>query len=89
MYSPRTLEAYLKKADRQVPVLLVTGARQVGKTTLLRHASTRRRSYVTLDDPLVLRLAREDPNSLFHLIPCIVRAPRSNPGCVISSCICP
>ena len=31
MYTPRTLEAYLKKADRQVPVLLVTGARQVGK----------------------------------------------------------
>lgn len=61
MYAPRTLEDYVKKASRQVPVLLVTGARQVGKTTLLRHASSRRRTYVTLDDPLVLRLAREDP----------------------------
>lgn len=69
MYTPRTLEAYLKKADRQVPVLLVTGARQVGKTTLLRHASTRRRTYVTLDDPLVLRLAREDPALFLQRFP--------------------
>lgn len=61
MYLARTLDAYVKKAARQMPVLLVTGARQVGKTTLLRHASGRGRSYVTLDDPLVLRLAREDP----------------------------
>jgi hypothetical protein len=42
-------------------VLLVTGARQVGKTTLLRHAAARGRAYVTLDDPLVLNLARNDP----------------------------
>jgi hypothetical protein len=42
-------------------VLLVTGARQVGKTTLLRHAAARGRAYVTLDDPLVLQLARNDP----------------------------
>lgn len=61
MYTPRTLEAYVKSATRQLPVMLLTGARQVGKTTLLQHASDRRRSYVTLDDPLVLRLAREDP----------------------------
>lgn len=61
MYAARTLDAYVKKAARQLPVLLVTGARQVGKTTLLRHASGRGRRYVTLDDPLVLRLAREDP----------------------------
>lgn len=61
MYVPRTLERYVKKAARQAPVLLVTGARQVGKTTLLRRASARGRTYVTLDDPLVLRLAREDP----------------------------
>ena len=61
MYVARTLEHYVKKAARQAPVLLVTGARQVGKTTLLRRASGRGRTYVTLDDPLVLRLAREDP----------------------------
>jgi len=69
VYTPRTLEGYVKKAARQVPVLLVTGARQVGKTTLLRHASTRRRTYVTLDDPLVLRLAREDPALFMQRFP--------------------
>ncbi len=69
MYTPRTLEAYVKKAAGQVPVLLVTGARQVGKTTLLRHASGRRRTYVTLDDPLVLRLAREDPALFMQRFP--------------------
>src|SRR3990170_1950674 len=52
-----------------MPVLLVTGARQVGKTTLLRHASERRRTYVSLDDPLVLRLAREDPALFMQRFP--------------------
>ena len=52
-----------------MPVLLVTGARQVGKTTLLRHASERRRTYVSLDDPLLLRLAREDPALFMQRFP--------------------
>ena len=61
MYLPRTLESLLNKASAQFPVILVTGARQVGKTTLLRHANDAKRTYVSLDDPLVLTLAREDP----------------------------
>lgn len=61
MYVERTLEAYVLKAARQFPVLLVTGARQVGKTTLLQRAAGKQFSYVTLDDPLVLVLAKEDP----------------------------
>ncbi len=61
MYLPRTLEEYASIASRQFPVLLVTGARQVGKTTFLRHLSGEDRTYVTLDDPLVLELARRDP----------------------------
>lgn len=61
MYSPRTLESFFKTAAKQFPVLLVTGARQVGKTTFLRHLSEKGRDYVTLDDPLVLNLARKDP----------------------------
>ena len=69
MYTQRTLEAYLGRASRQLPVLLVTGARQVGKTTLLRHASARRRTYVTLDDPLVLHLAREEPALFMQRFP--------------------
>lgn len=64
MYLPRTLENFLKKASRQFPVLLLTGPRQVGKTTVLQHLSNRNRAYVTLDDPAILLLAREEP-SLF------------------------
>jgi predicted AAA+ superfamily ATPase len=61
MYVTRTLEAFVMKAAQQFPVVLLTGARQVGKTTLLRRLSQGTRAYVTLDDPLVLNLAKTDP----------------------------
>jgi len=61
MYTPRTLESFARKAAGQFPVLLVTGARQVGKTTFLRHLCEPERTYVSLDDPLVLELAKRDP----------------------------
>ncbi|RRD69728.1 MULTISPECIES: ATP-binding protein [unclassified Desulfovibrio] len=69
MYSARTLEGYLGKAAAQFPVLLLTGARQVGKTTLLRHLGGSQRTCVSLDDPLVLRLAREDPALFMQRFP--------------------
>ena len=40
---------------------MLSGARQVGKTTFLRHLSEPDRTYVTLDDPLIQSLAKEDP----------------------------
>lgn len=60
MYLGRTLEAFTRTAAGQFPALLVTGARQVGKTTFLRHLSEPERTYVSLDDALVLELARRD-----------------------------
>ncbi len=66
MYVPRTLEGFAKAAASQFPIVLVTGARQVGKTTLLRHIREPERTYVTLDDPLVLDLARRDPALFFQ-----------------------
>lgn len=69
MYLPRTLEDSLKRASDHFPVVLITGARQVGKTTLLRHAAGESRRYVTLDDPLVLRLAREEPALFLQRFP--------------------
>ena len=61
MYVIRTLEKYFIKACRQFPVMLVTGARQVGKTTFLLHLSKKNQTYITLDDPLIQNLAKEDP----------------------------
>jgi predicted AAA+ superfamily ATPase len=69
MYFTRTLEGYFIKAASHFPVMLVTGARQVGKTTLLQHLSEENRTYVTLDDPLILNLARQDPALFMQRFP--------------------
>ncbi|MCX5973263.1 MAG: ATP-binding protein [Coprothermobacterota bacterium] len=61
MYIQRTLETFVESADKQFPVLFVTGARQVGKTTFLSKLSKNGRKFVTLDDPLALGAAKEDP----------------------------
>jgi len=61
MYFHRTLERFLIQASRQLPVILVTGPRQVGKTTILQHLSKRERRYLTLDDPALAQLANDDP----------------------------
>ena len=69
MYVPRTLEIVVTRAAQQFPVVLLTGARQVGKTTLLMHLSQGARAYVTLDDPLVLSLAKADPALFMQRFP--------------------
>src|SRR5271157_1960509 len=69
MYVSRTIESFFMNAAKQFPVLLVTGARQVGKTTFLRHLAEKKRTYITLDDPLVRALAKEDPALFFQRFP--------------------
>jgi predicted AAA+ superfamily ATPase len=61
VYLPRTLKEAFLEASERFPVLLVTGARQVGKTTFLRELAGADRAYASLDDPRVLELARDDP----------------------------
>ena len=58
---PRSITQHIVDASSQFPVVLVVGARQVGKTTVLRRLCDASRKYVTLDDPLMLRLAQDDP----------------------------
>ena len=69
MYIQRTLEKFVKISNKQFPVLLVTGARQVGKTTFLQHLSIKGRTYVTLDDPNILSLATDDPALFMQRFP--------------------
>ncbi len=69
MYLQRTLEAFFRKVQHQFPVLLVTGPRQVGKTTFLQHLGTKQRRYVTLDDPMTCRAAKEEPALFLQRFP--------------------
>jgi len=61
MYIKRAIEDSVLRISDTFPVLLVTGPRQVGKTTLLKRLSDESRNYVTLDDPDVRSIARTDP----------------------------
>ena len=51
----------LTTALQDTPVVMVTGPRQCGKTTLVRNFLTGDRAYFTLDDDTALRGALEDP----------------------------
>lgn len=61
MYYHRALKDSWLRFSRQFPVLLLTGPRQVGKTTFLKHICGKDRNYITLDDPSTRLLANEDP----------------------------
>ncbi len=63
MYVARLVEPTLRKALKLFPVVLVTGPRRSGKTTLLQHVLAKRYNYVSLDDPESRILARSDPNT--------------------------
>ncbi len=71
---PRTLARPIATASRQFPVLMLSGPRQVGKTTLLKslceaEAGPSMRRYVTLDNPMMLGLAREEPALFLQRFP--------------------
>ena len=57
----RTLTQTIFQVSQNFPVLMVTGPRQVGKTTLLSMCSEGARAYVTLDDMDMRQLAQQDP----------------------------
>ena len=61
MYIKRALENKIVNASSQFRALIVTGPRQVGKTTLLKHLAEDSRKYVTLDDPVDRELAVTEP----------------------------
>ena len=63
-YINRTMEETIQKMDKTFPVIMITGPRQVGKTTLLNRMieqKSKKVNYVTLDDLNNRTLAVEDP----------------------------
>jgi predicted AAA+ superfamily ATPase len=65
---PRWLAKNLESALKVLPVTVVTGARQTGKTTLAKSLSPSR-AYFTLDDVGVLDQAERQPDSLLRSRP--------------------
>src|ERR1035441_1474945 len=76
---PRWFRSNLQTALRVLPVTVLTGARQTGKTTLTQ-AIEPARAYFTLDDVGVLDQAERNPDSLLAMRPVILdevqRAPQ-------------
>ncbi len=67
-YLKRELERKFLKMNTHFKAILVTGARQVGKTTMLRHlAEGSDRTYVTLDNRMARDLAKSDPVLFFQV----------------------
>lgn len=61
MYLPRAIEEKLRLIMRQFPALLLTGPRQVGKSTVLTHLAGRDIRYLTMDDPVLRAETARDP----------------------------
>jgi predicted AAA+ superfamily ATPase len=62
-YYERDFAPILRNALHEMPVVVITGMRQTGKTTFLRkHPGFGHRRYVTFDDFAQLEAARSDPD---------------------------
>lgn len=73
-YIKRDIEEKILSISKEYACLLVTGPRQIGKTTVLRQLAEENREYVTLDDLEERRLAKRDP-ALFlqmHTLPILI-----------------
>lgn len=68
-YINRDIEDIVKKAERQFPALIVTGPRQSGKTTLLKHLFSQTHRYVSLDEPDIRLLANREPKLFIQNYP--------------------
>lgn len=82
MYIPRAIEPTIKRMLKEFKVILVTGARQVGKTTVLQESMGDSFHYVSLEDLNIFAQVSNDPLLFFkmHNLPLIIdevqRAPQ-------------
>lgn len=62
-YIKRNIEKEIKNLGKQFPVIMITGSRQVGKTTLLDHIVKTKKEFnqITFDDISIRKDAIDDP----------------------------
>ena len=65
---PRNITPYIERLITKFPVLAITGPRQSGKTTLLRHLF-KDYKYVSLENPETRAFAQEDPKGFLETYP--------------------
>lgn len=66
MYIKRHIEPVVSRIAKRKPVLVLTGARQVGKSTMLREVY-HDINYIALNSPLVRESARDNPSLFFDI----------------------
>ena len=69
-YIHRAMEDTFLRLSKEFPALLLTGPRQVGKTTMLQKLSKEEnigREYVTLDDLTERQMAKNDPKMFLQI----------------------
>ena len=74
-YLKRSLEPVLNRAAAEFPGVVLTGPRQSGKTTLLKHLFGETHGYVSLELPDVRAAAAADPRGFLE-----TALPAGDPG---------
>ena len=65
-YIKRSIEEIVQRNDKAFKCILVTGARQTGKSTMIKKLFTEKK-YVSFDDPFIEEQAKENPNTFMML----------------------
>ena len=67
-YITRSIEPVLEKAITEFPAVVLTGPRQSGKTTVLKHVFGKQYRYVSVEPPDIRIAAREDPRGVSRAV---------------------
>jgi predicted AAA+ superfamily ATPase len=81
----RHAEVVIREALTDTRVVLVNGARQVGKSTVVRTiADSRGMVWRSLDDPVAREAARQDPSDFVDLAPMVIDEVQREPDLLLS-----